>query len=179
MQVDQKAKREKWGSKTGFILAAAGSAIGLGNIWRFPYVLGENGGFAFLLIYLICVVMIGLPIMGAEMVIGRGSKRNPFGAFKALLPGSAWWVVGVIGILTGFLILSYYNVVAGWTLYYLFKSVTGVISGFTSPDAAEAMYEGFVGNSGMVVLFQFLFTLLGILVVSQGEIGRASGRERV
>jgi neurotransmitter:Na+ symporter, NSS family len=171
MQVEQKATRENWGSKLGFILAAAGSAIGLGNIWRFPYVLGENGGFAFLLIYLICVILIGLPIMGAEMVIGRGSGRNPFGAFKSLLPKSAWWIVGAIGILTGFIILSYYNVVAGWTLYYLFTSVTGVVSTFTTAEVAESAFNGFVSNSGLVVLFQFLFTILGILVVSQGVKG--------
>jgi neurotransmitter:Na+ symporter, NSS family len=171
MQVERKPTRENWGSKLGFILAAAGSAIGLGNIWRFPYVLGENGGFAFLLIYLICVVFIGLPIMGAEMVIGRGSGRNPFGAFKALLPKSAWWIVGAVGILTGFIILSYYNVVAGWTLYYLFKSVTGMVSSFTTAEAAETVFNTFVSNSGLVVFFQFLFTLLGIFVVSQGVKG--------
>ncbi len=171
MQLDQNATRENWGSKLGFILAAAGSAIGLGNIWRFPYVLGENGGFAFLLIYIICVIVVGLPIMGGEMVIGRGSKRNPFGAFKALLPGSLWWVVGAIGILTGFLILSYYNVVAGWTLYYLYLSVTGGISELTNGEFASGTFSGFVTNGGLVVTFQFIFTFLGIFVVSQGVKG--------
>lgn len=171
MQEPRQVTREAWGSKLGFILAAAGSAIGLGNIWRFPYVLGENGGFAFLLIYLVCVVLIGLPIMGAEMVIGRSSRRNPFGAFKALLPGSMWWITGAVGILTGVIILSYYNVVAGWTLAYLFKSVTGMTSSFTGPESAEMLFNGFVSDSAQVVAFQFGFTLLGVLVVSQGVKG--------
>ncbi|MBS1261824.1 MAG: hypothetical protein MAG453_01158 [Calditrichaeota bacterium] len=171
MQSDRKAVRENWGSRLGFVLAAAGSAIGLGNVWRFPYVLGENGGFAFLLVYLCCVVLIGLPIMGAEMVIGRGSRRNPFGAFKALLPGSAWWLVGAIGIVTGVIILSYYNVVAGWTLAYLFRSLTGLVSGFTGPDSAELAYESFVSDSAQVVIYLFLFAVLGILVVAQGVKG--------
>lgn len=163
--------RETWGSKFGFILAAAGSAIGLGNIWRFPYVLGESGGFAFLMIYIACVILIGMPIMGAEMVIGRGSGRNPVGAFRVLLPGSPWWLAGAIGVITGVLILAYYTVVAGWTLAYLYESVTGLVNTFNTPEAAQHAFDDFVVNSGKVVFFHFLFALLCILVVSQGVKG--------
>ncbi len=182
------SSRETWGSKFGFVLAAAGSAIGLGNIWRFPYVVGENGGFAFLIAYLACVVVVGLPIMGAEIALGRASKRNPVGAFKALMPKSAWWIVGAIGILTGFIILSYYSVLAGWTLFYLKQSATGeillptiagdIISAVTlvsqgihiqfGQHMTGSLFTGFVSNSGLVVLFHLIFMLLCLLVVGQG-----------
>lgn len=169
------AGRETWGSKVGFILAAAGSAIGLGNIWRFPYVLGESGGFAFLLVYLLSVVLIGIPIMGAEMVIGRASGRNPVGAFRKLAPRSLWWLVGGIGLVTGMLILAYYSVIAGWTLSYLLKAVTGGLSGLADGNAAATIYNDFVTNSPLVVVFHILFMGLCILVVSQGV---QSGIER-
>lgn len=168
MQHSDGQHRETWGSKVGFILAAAGSAIGLGNIWRFPYVLGENGGFAFLLIYVICVVLIGIPIMGAEMVLGRASKRNPVGAFKELLPKSAWWLVGAMGVLTGMIILSYYNVIAGWTLAYLLKSVTGFLNQIQSATDTETIYNTFVANGPVVLLFQAVFSVLVLLVVQRG-----------
>ncbi len=160
--------RETWGSKFGFIVAAAGSAIGLGNIWRFPYVLGENGGFAFLVVYIGFVVLIGLPIMGSELVIGRGSGRNPVGAFRALMPRSGWWLVGLLGLVTGTVILSNYLVIAGWTLAYLFKSLTGAVSSFTDAQAAENAYNSFVTNSYQVVFYHFIFALLCILVVARG-----------
>ncbi len=110
----------------GFILAAAGSAVGLGNIWRFPYITGENGGGAFLLIYLAMVFSIGLSLLVAELIIGRSTQLDPAGAFKKLA-GGAWPLVGYMGILTAFLILSFYCVIAGWTLAYTVKSITGSI----------------------------------------------------
>ncbi|HEB83518.1 MAG TPA: sodium-dependent transporter [Bacteroidetes bacterium] len=161
-------KRETWGSRIGFILAAAGSAIGLGNIWRFPYVLGENGGFAFLLVYLICVALIGIPIMGAEFSIGRASRRNPVGAFRKLLPGSLWSLVGVLGLITGLLILSYYSVIAGWTVAYMVKTLFGLIGSFTDASAAAESYNRFVSNSGQVVLYHFIFMVLCVIVVRRG-----------
>ncbi len=168
-------QRETWGSKLGFVLAAAGSAIGLGNIWRFPYVLGENGGFAFLIIYVACVILIGIPIMGAELSIGRGSGRNPVGAFKAIMPNSAWWIIGLIGLITGIIILSYYSIVAGWTLAYLVKSISGVTASFATAADAGTAFENFVSSSGQVVIYHFVFMLLCIVVVSQGV---KSGIER-
>ena len=171
MMQGQGSSRETWGSKLGFILAAAGSAIGLGNIWRFPYVLGESGGFAFLIVYIACVLLIGLPIMAAEMVIGRGSGRNPVGAFRVLLPNSPWWLAGAVGVITGVIILAYYTVVAGWTLAYLYESATGLVNSFNTPDAASEAFQSFVTNSPLVVFFHFLFALLCIVVVSQGVKG--------
>ena len=119
-------RRENWASQVGFVLAAAGSAIGLGNIWRFPYLTGTNGGAAFVLIYLAAIILIGYPIMITEMAIGRKSQRNAYGAFAALAPGTPWWLVGALGVLTGFVILSYYSVVGGWGVAYVFKTLLGM-----------------------------------------------------
>jgi NSS family neurotransmitter:Na+ symporter len=114
--------RGQWGSTLGFVFAAAGSAIGLGNIWRFPYVTGTNGGAAFIIIYLACVVFICLPYLIAELALGRHTQRNPVGAILKLRPRSPWSLVGFLGVLTGVCILSYYAVIAGWAFGYIFKS---------------------------------------------------------
>jgi NSS family neurotransmitter:Na+ symporter len=123
-------QRGQWSSKLGFIFAAAGSAIGLGNIWRFPYVVGENGGAAFVLMYIIFVAIIGLPYMFAELALGRSVQRNPVGAIEAIKPKSAWKMVGVLGVFTGVGILSFYGVIAGWTFGYIFKMATGNVADF-------------------------------------------------
>jgi NSS family neurotransmitter:Na+ symporter len=115
--------RGTWGSRIGFILAAAGSAIGLGNIWRYPYVTGQNGGAAFVLLYLGCVLLIGIPILLAELSLGRHTNLNPVGAFKKLSKSRAWPLVGYLGVITGAGILSFYLVVAGWTLGYIVRTV--------------------------------------------------------
>ena len=114
--------RDSFG-RLGFVLAAAGSAIGLGNIWKFPYMTYENQGGSFVLVYLLAVVLVGLPIMIAEIVIGRTTQRSPVSAFLQL-NYKEWSVIGWLGILTGFVILSYYSVVAGWTVHYFIKSIT-------------------------------------------------------
>lgn len=116
-----KNDRANFGSKLGVILASAGSAVGLGNIWRFPYETGNHGGAAFILIYLGCILLLGLPIMIAEFLIGRRSRANTARAYQKLVPGTHWRWVGRMGVLAGFLILSYYAVVAGWTLEYILK----------------------------------------------------------
>ncbi|MBI4418265.1 MAG: sodium-dependent transporter, partial [Ignavibacteriales bacterium] len=115
--------RGTWGSRIGFILAAAGSAIGLGNIWRYPYVTGQNGGAAFVLLYLGCVLLIGIPILLAELSLGRHTTLNPVGAFKKLSKSRAWPLVGYLGVITGAGILSFYLVVAGWTLGYIVRTI--------------------------------------------------------
>ncbi len=107
--------RDHWGSRMGFVLAAAGSAIGLGNLWKFPYITWENNGGAFVLVYLVCITVVGLPIMMAEILIGRRTQKSAVGAIMAAA-GPAWGWVGGIGVLTGFVILGYYTVIAGWTL---------------------------------------------------------------
>ena len=115
--------RINFGSKLGVVAAAAGSAVGLGNIWRFPYELGQYGGGAFLVIYLLCVVLLGMPVMMSEFVIGRMGQANTAGSFRKLAPGKKWWLVGLMGVLTSFLIIGFYVVVAGWTLEYVVQAV--------------------------------------------------------
>ena len=132
------ADRGQWSGKLGFILAASGSAIGLGNIWRFPFTAGENGGGAFVLVYLGFVLVIGVPVLMAELAVGRKTKRNAVGAFKALVPDSWWPAVGGLGVLTGFGILAFYSVIAGWTLGYLGKAFTGFAGSGTGLDAAAS-----------------------------------------
>src|SRR5690606_9706948 len=130
--------RGAFGSRLGFIFAAAGSAIGLGNIWRFPYTAGESGGGAFVLFYLLCVALIGIPVLLAELALGRHTRSNPVGAFKAVLPASAWPWVGGLGVATGFGILAFYSVVAGWTLSYLGRAASGTFAdGMTSEQSGE------------------------------------------
>lgn len=119
-------EREHWTTRLGFILAAAGSAVGLGNIWRFPYVTGEQGGAMFLIIYLITVVLIGYPLMITEITLGKKAQKNPLGTFKKLAPDTPWWVIGALVILTAFIIMSYYSVVAGWAINYSVESATGL-----------------------------------------------------
>jgi len=154
-----KAEREEWSSQIGFILAAAGSAIGLGNIWRFPYLAGEGGGGAFVLIYLLCVVLIGMPYLFAELSLGRNSQRNPVGAIKSITGGgSAWIIVGGFCVLAGFIILSYYSVVAGWAVGYAVKDVIAPTMGF----------EAFAASPGLNIGLLASFLLLTVLVVVGG-----------
>ncbi|MDT8286413.1 MAG: sodium-dependent transporter [Elusimicrobiales bacterium] len=129
--------RGSWGSSIGFILAAAGSAVGLGNIWGFPMQVGKGGGAIFVLLYLVCVFLICFPILIAELAIGRASARDPIGAFQTLRPRTPWWVVGALGVLAGVGILSFYAVIAGWTLSYVWYAATG---------AAGADPMGFFGD---------------------------------
>jgi neurotransmitter:Na+ symporter, NSS family len=154
-------QRGQWSSKIGFIFAAAGSAIGLGNIWRFPYVVGENGGAAFVLLYIFFVAIIGLPYMFAELALGRSVQKNPVGAIEAIKPKSAWKWVGALGVLTGVGILSFYGVIAGWTFGYIFKIATGNIGDFGQ----------FVSDPWTVILLFALFILLTALIVNGGVEG--------
>ena len=124
-RLSHEAKREQWGTKLGFVCAAMGSALGLGNIWRFPYIVGENGGGAFILVYLACIIICGLPIMLGELVIGRTAQSDAVGSFGKLAPKQIWSIGGLLGVLAGFFILSFYSVVAGWALKYLFSAVGG------------------------------------------------------
>ncbi|MEX0891988.1 MAG: sodium-dependent transporter [Gemmatimonadota bacterium] len=159
------APRDTWGSKAAFILAAAGSAVGLGNIWGFPTVAAANGGGAFLVLYLICVALIGAPVMLAELAIGRRSQRNPVGAFKAIKPGTAWGLVGALGVITGIVILSFYSVIAGWTLTYVWKTLTGA---FGVGADTEAIFGGVAGSAWGSIFTHLLFMALTIYVVLGG-----------
>ena len=130
-------ERVTFGSKIGVILATVGCAVGLGSIWRFPYMVGENGGAAFLLVFIICTVVLGLPIMITEFFIGRHSRSNAAGAFKVLAPGTQWKLIGYNGVLAAFLILGFYSVVSGWTLEYIWQAMSGSLEGKTTAEFTE------------------------------------------
>ncbi|MFQ5690143.1 MAG: sodium-dependent transporter [Gemmatimonadota bacterium] len=153
--------REQWASRLGFTLAAIGSAVGLGNMWRFPYLTAENGGAAFLILYILMVFVLGLPIMLAEFVIGRGAKKSPIQALEHY-GGRAWKPVGIAFVVTGFVILSYYGVIAGWTLRYAGRAVLG---GF--PGSAAERFQEYSGG-GDAVVFQVLFMAITIGIVMGG-----------
>ncbi|NCF51260.1 sodium-dependent transporter [Gammaproteobacteria bacterium] len=161
----------QWSSRMAFILAVTGSAVGLGNIWKFPYVAGQNGGGAFVLVYLACVALIGMPVMMSEILIGRRGRRNPISTMALLgaEEGNArhWQWVGAMGVLAGVLILSYYSVIGGWTLAYVFKSGSGA---FSESGAAgiTAIRDAFLGNWKTVALFHTIFMTLTIFVVARG-----------
>lgn len=199
--------REHWTGSLGFILAAAGSAIGLGNIWKFPYITGQNGGGAFVLVYLLCIAVIGAPVMICEIALGRHTQRNPVGAFRALTPRNSvlahfiglgillsgavlfafrhwswggilfalgllvfrysWTLVGVMGVLAGFVILSFYSVVAGWTLGYLWKALFGQLHFTTVPDAQTAFVQ-FINHPAWAVGCHLVFMVLCVLIVYRG-----------
>ena len=165
--VEEKKKRDGFGSKLGVIAAAAGSAIGLGNIYRFPCEVGENGGAAFLLFYLIVVIFLGLPVMLSEMVIGRRSQSNSVGAFKKLAPKTKWHLVGYMGVLCGFLIFAFYSTVAGWTLEYIVKAVTNSFQG-KDLTTIEQEFTAFHDMGWRNVLWQAVFIFLTGFVVFRG-----------
>lgn len=163
----QQNERINFGSKLGAILAAAGSAVGLGNVWRFPYETGNHGGAAFILIYLGCIFLFGLPIMISEFVIGRRSKASTGKAYQVLAPRTPWKWVGYMGVLTGFLILGYYAVVAGWTLEYVVQAATG---NFFGKEAADfiAMFSDFSQDPLRPLLWLFVFVLTTHFVIVKG-----------
>jgi NSS family neurotransmitter:Na+ symporter len=160
-------KREHWSSRLGFVLASAGSAIGLGNIWKFPYVAGENGGAAFVLVYILSVLFIGLPIIYAEISIGKATQEDVFGAFK-LLGGKKWGMFGAYCIITGVIILSFYSVVGGWTISYVVKSLSISSADFSSPDMAAKAFKDFVESPFAVIFYHFVFMGLTALIVVGG-----------
>ena len=160
-------KRDSFGSKFGVIAATAGSAVGLGNIWRFPYIAGENGGGAFIIVYLLFILAIGIPVMLSEFTIGRSAQRNVFGAFKKLAPKTYWYLLGLLGVIAAFIILSFYSTVASWTLEYIYKSMIDAFSG-KSPDQLTLLFEGFKASTFRPVLWQLVFMFLTAWIVIAG-----------
>lgn len=158
--------RGSWTSRVGFIMAAAGSAIGLGNIWKFPYLTGKNGGFAFLIVYLAIVFTMGISVMLAEVVIGKAAQRNPVGAF-AKLGGGLWPLVGFMGLTAGFIILSFYSVVAGWTIAYIIKSPLGLLAS-TDPKVLGEIFGKFVSDPVEPLIYHAIFMALTVLIVAAG-----------
>ena len=160
--------REQWGSKLAFVFAAAGSAVGLGNIWKFPYVTGQYGGGAFVLVYLVMVLMIGVPVMIAEFSLGRASGKNPIGAYGFVNP--KWKFAGFLNVVAPFLILSYYSVVAGWTIAYMVRSLSGSLAKI-APEQMGDVFVGFIGSAGEPVLWHGVMMLLTIGIVISGVKG--------
>lgn len=164
---DMKQQTEQWTSKLGFILATAGSAIGLGAIWKFPYIAGKSGGGAFFLIFLLFTIFIGMPILLAEFVIGRSSQKDAIRAYKTFAPNSNWHFIGVLGMLASFILLSFYSVVGGWILLYIGETVIGNLSGL--PDGEYGLFfDDAIANPGLAIGSQLLFMVITIVVVAKG-----------
>ena len=159
--------RATFGSKLGVIMATVGCAVGLGNIWRFPYMIGQNGGAAFLAIYIICIILLGLPVMLSEFFIGRHTRKNAAGAFKVLAPGTKWSLIGYNGVLASFLILGFYSVVAGWTLEYIMQAVTGSLSD-KAPEAFAQDFKLFSTEIFRPILWTVTFIGLTHFIVVSG-----------
>ena len=158
--------RATFGGRLSAVLVTAGSAVGLGNIWRFPYVAGENGGGAFLLIYILRVLLLGVPIMLSEFAIGRNTHRNAVGAYRTL--SSRWSILGYNSILAPLLIMGFYLVVSGWTLEYMIHSLTGEFTRISTPEAYESLFNAFTQNPWKPLLYTVVFTLLTHGVIALG-----------
>ena len=166
----RKSIHGQW-SRWIFILATTGSAVGLGNIWRFPYITGENGGGAFVLVYLLCILFIGIPIMMAEVMLGRRGRQSPINTMRSLAKDEglhpAWAGLGWLGVMTGFIILSFYSVVAGWILDYIFRAGSGIFTTSTDEEIGE-IFAKLLSNPEQLFILHTVFILLTIMVVSMG-----------
>ncbi len=161
----------QWSSRWAFVLAATGSAVGLGNIWKFPYITGENGGGAFVLVYLVCIAVVGIPIMMAEVMIGRRGRQSPINTMRTLAREAgrhpAWQYLGWAGVLAGFLILSYYSVIAGWALAYMFRAGSGMFLGASAEDIRQ-LFNELVSSPERLLAWHTIFMVLTMVVVSRG-----------
>jgi NSS family neurotransmitter:Na+ symporter len=161
--------RDQWSSRIGFILATAGSAVGLGNIWKFPYLVGEHGGAAFIIVYLICVVLVGLPVVIAEILIGRTGQLNSVGSFRKLSNHNPFWSsFGFLGVLTCFIILTYYNVIAGWSLGYVVESIKASFSEMNHPDLAANLFLSLSQTPQWGLLYYTLFMVFTVIIIYFG-----------
>jgi NSS family neurotransmitter:Na+ symporter len=164
------ASRGKWSSSIGFVLAAAGSAIGIGNIWRFPYMTGKYGGALFLFIYLAAVILLGMPVLIAEIALGRFTGKNPVGAFRELRPRGPWKLVGYLGVVTGVMILSYYSLISGWTLGYFLKTMTGSLKNIAT-STTPGIFNAFARNFWLQALLLAAFLFITGYIVTKGIAG--------
>ena len=171
MAAEQNSIHGLWRNRWLFILAATGSAVGLGNIWKFPYITGENGGGAFVLVYLVCICLIGLPVMLAEVMLGRMGRQSPINTMRAIAKDAGahklWSGIGWMGAVAGFLILSFYSVIAGWALAYIFRMAGGVFDGATA-QVAESTFSNLIGNPEVLLAWHSIFMVLTIAVVARG-----------
>ncbi|MGM0541697.1 MAG: sodium-dependent transporter [Pseudomonadota bacterium] len=166
-----KLSKDLWSSQTVFIMAAIGSAVGLGNIWKFPYITGENGGGAFVLVYLACVLLIGLPVLMSEIALGRSGKANPIQGMANVArengASKLWALLGVNGVLAGTLILSFYTVIAGWAFAYFFQSLFGAFDGITAVEVG-VNFDGLLANPYELIFWHTVVTIVTIVIVSRG-----------
>jgi NSS family neurotransmitter:Na+ symporter len=171
MSTSQETGREQWSGQVIFILAATGSTVGLSNFWTFPYITGENGGGAFLLIYVLCLLLVGIPVMIAELMLGRLGGGNPVRSMRALAAGEharrGWSLVGWSGLIAGFLNLSYYSVIAGWAMAYVFRAGSGLFTGQTL-DGVRSVFTNLIDQPERLLAWHTLFMLLTTLVVARG-----------
>ena len=158
-------KRKNFGSKLGIVMAAAGSAVGLGNVWRFPTEVGSHGGAAFILIYIVCVVVLGIPVMLSEFVVGRSTHANTIDAYRRLAPRSGWIAQGYLGVLTAFIILSYYSVVAGWTMKYMVTALAGWVTHIEEP---AAYFTSYTTGTWLPVAFTVAVLVVTHIIVTRG-----------
>ncbi|NOZ11508.1 MAG: sodium-dependent transporter [Gammaproteobacteria bacterium] len=182
VKINKKYIHGQWSSRWAFILAATGSAVGLGNIWKFPYITGENGGGAFVLVYLFCIAAIGVPIMMAEVMLGRAARQSPINALTTLAKQAGasklWRLLGWMGVTAGFLILSYYSVIAGWTLAYVFRSASGAFSLVTA-DGVRSMFTGLVSDPERLLAWHTIFMVMTVVIIARGVRGGLEQAVRV
>jgi len=171
MAINRTSSHGEWSSRTAFILAATGSAVGLGNIWKFPYIAGENGGGAFVLIYILCVLFIGIPIMLAEVYLGKRGRLNPIASIKYIADkenrSKNWKVIGLLGITAGILILSYYGVIAGWTMAYAVRAAFGTLNNIDAAGAAS-MFTNLISDPERLLAWHTIFSIITAIVVAKG-----------
>ena len=169
------APRAQWDSQIGFVLAAAGSAVGLGNIWKFPYITGENGGGAFVLVYLACILVVGVPVLIAEILLGRATKASPVNAFRSQSGRRSPWVaLGILAVFGSFMLLSYYSTVAGWAMHFTYLSLTGQIAG-NDAETVQGMFSSLTSSVSVGLGWQIGFLIVTFAVVAAGV---AKGIER-
>ena len=171
MAINRTSSHGEWSSRTAFILAATGSAVGLGNIWKFPYIAGENGGGAFVLIYILCVLFIGIPIMLAEVYLGKRGRLNPIASIKYIADkenrSKNWKIIGLLGIAAGILILSYYGVIAGWTMAYAVRTAFGTLNNIDAAGAAS-MFTNLISDPERLLAWHTIFSIITAIVVAKG-----------
>lgn len=166
--MSEKTQRAVFATRIGAVATTVGSAVGLGNIWRFPYEAGTHGGGAFMLFYILFIFILGVPVLCAEYMLGRGTRKNVFGAYRVTQPkGSQWHLAGVTGILASILILSFYSVVAGWTMEYFFESVSGSLTNNPTQDLHERFAE-FSGGTWRPLMWTWIFLLTNFVVLLRG-----------
>ncbi|MCB2294746.1 sodium-dependent transporter [Clostridium algoriphilum] len=173
--MEQKNKREMFSTGFAIFFATLGSAVGLGNIWKFPYLLGTNGGGAFLLVYLLCVVLVGIPIMACEFYIGRKARKNAVGAFKKLKASKGWRTIGFMGVASAFLIAFFYSCVAGWVYSYVFKAIRGDLVGVTSVTAKSKFMSTLIGPFSPLIWQLIVLIVVSVILIA----GVKKGIERI